>query len=326
MNNSVNAWQPSASIEHITIRARVLAQIRKFFNARNVLEVETPLMSAASGTDLHLHPMITHYQESLVAPLQPFYLQTSPEFAMKRLLAAGSGPIYQICKAFRNGEVGRYHNPEFTMLEWYRPGYDHNQLMNEVEQLLKDILQTGDAERISYSTIFKKILNIDPLTVSLETLKACAIKSGLSEVEQWKDESQDTWLQLLFSHLIEPTLGQTVPTFIYDFPASQAALAKVYGAPQVAARFEVYVKGIELANGYHELTDADEQQRRFEQDLIQRRQTHLPTVPISYYLLEAMKSGLPDCAGVALGVDRLILLLTEASHLSEVIAFPVERA
>ena len=322
----MNNWLPTASLQHLKIRAHMLAQIRQFFEVRGVLEVETPLMCVASGTDLHLHPFITHYQETFSAPLKPFYLQTSPEFAMKRLLAAGSGPIYQICKAFRNGESGRYHNPEFTMLEWYRPGFALTQLMDEVEALLKAILNTEQAERISYRLAFKKYLDVDPLTASVENLKNCAISNGLIEVNNWQDESHDTWLQLLCSHLIEPQLGNVNPTFIFDFPASQAALAKVYGDPPVAARFEVYVKGVELANGYHELSDATEQQRRFEQDLMQRRRANLPELPISDFLLGALKAGLPDCSGIALGIDRLMMLLTSAENLSEVIAFSVERA
>ncbi len=250
---------------------------------------------------------------------------------MKRLLAAGSGspgsgPIYQIAKAFRGGEAGRLHNPEFTILEWYRPGWDHHALLDEVEELLSQVLGTGAAERVSYGELFERHLGVDAHCDPPERLREAAAGAGL-DVAGLDGADRDTWLQLLLALGVEPRLGRGRPTFVVDFPASQAALARLRpGEVPVAERFEVYVEGIELANGFHELTDAAEQRRRFEQDLAHRRERGLPETPIDERLLAALAAGLPDCAGVALGVDRLVMLSTGASRLAEVVAFPIERA
>lgn len=326
----MNHWQPTASFTNLKLRAKIMTQLRAFFAARNILEVETPLLSHATVTDLHLQSFKTHYQQPGVTPDETLYLQTSPEFAMKRLLAAGSGPIYQICKAFRNnGELGRFHNPEFTMLEWYRPDFDHHDLMNEVDELLNTVLNSESAERASYGELFARYLNLNPHTATLEELKKCTqeIIPENAGIQENCDDRND-YLHLLMSHIIEPRLGQNnKPTFVYDFPTTQAALAKIRpGNPPVAERFEVYIQGVELANGFHELTNADEQRRRFINDLQQRQQLNYPAVPIDENLLAALQQGLPSCAGIAVGIDRLIMLAAQAECLADVISFSLERA
>ncbi len=319
-------WQPSASIPTLLKRAVVVAEIRRFFADRGVPEVETPCMSQATVTDVHLFPFETRFVGPGHAEGTPLWLMTSPEYHMKRLLAAGSGPIYQLCRSFRNEEMGRYHNPEFTMLEWYRPCYDMYRLMNEVDDLLQQILETEAAETLSYQQAFQRYLEIDPLSVEKAQLREAAAKLDLNNVAD-NEEDRDTLLQLLFTFGVEPHIGKERPTFIYHFPATQAALACISQEDhRVAERFEVYFKGVELANGFHELTDAREQQQRFEQDNRNRAARGLPQYPVDTHLLAALEAGLPDCSGVALGVDRLIMLALGAQSLAEVMAFPVDRA
>ncbi len=326
MSINMTDWQPSASIETLQQRAQYLAQIRQFFAERNVLEVDTPAMSHATVTDVHLHTFKTEFVGPGFAGGQSVYLMTSPEFHMKRLLAAGSGSIYQINKAFRNEESGRYHNPEFTMLEWYRVGFDHHDLMAEMAQLLQRVLPCGECDKITYQQAFIEQLNLCPLQASMTELKQIAAQLGLADIAE-PETHRDTLLQLLFSLAIEPKIGQQVPVMVYDFPASQAALAKInQDDPRVADRFEVYFKGIELANGFHELDDADEQLARFEQDNQLRIEMGLAPQPIDYHLIAALRSGLPACAGVALGIDRLIMLATNSHHIEQVTAFPFPRA
>lgn len=316
------SWQPTASMELLRKRAMILGQIRQFFAQRNVLEVDTPAMSHATVTDFHLHTFQTDFIGPGYADGSKLYLMTSPEFHMKRLLAAGSGCIYQINKAFRNEENGRYHNPEFTMLEWYRVGFDHHKLMDEMDDLLQLVLKGGKAERMTYQQAFIKVLNVCPLEASMLELKQAAAKLGLSDIAE-PEEDRDTLLQLLFSIGVEAKIGQQVPAFVYDFPASQAALAKINPSdPRVADRFEVYFKGIELANGFHELDNPSEQLARFEQDNAKRIEMGLTAQPIDYHLIEALKAGLPECAGVALGIDRLIMLALDCDHIDQVTAFP----
>ncbi len=319
-------WMPTASIHQLQQRANLLSQIRQFFADRNVLEVDTPAMSHATVTDIHLHTFQTEFVGPEYAKGSHLYLMTSPEFHMKRLLAAGSGSIYQINKAFRNEENGRYHNPEFTMLEWYRVGFDHHNLMDEMDTLLQLTLNTGEAERITYQNAFLSVLGVCPLEAEMRELKKAADKLGLSDIAE-PEEDRDTLLQLLFSIGVEPHIGQQAPVFVYDFPASQAALAKINPQdPRVADRFEVYFKGIELANGFHELDNPKEQLARFEQDNSKRAQMGLPEQPIDYHLISALESGLPECAGVALGIDRLIMLALGEDHIDKVTAFPFPRA
>jgi len=315
-------WQPTASIPQLRQRAALIARIRQFFAQRNVLEVDTPAMSHATVTDVHLHTFQTQFVGPGYAQGSPLFLMTSPEFHMKRLLAAGSGCIYQLGKAFRNEENGRYHNPEFTMLEWYRVGFDHHQLMDEMDDLLQLVLQCGAAERMTYQQAFLTVLGVCPLEGTMAELKSVAARLGLSDIAE-AEEDRDTLLQLLFSIGVEGKIGQQVPAFVYDFPASQAALAKINpNDPRVADRFEVYFKGIELANGFHELDNAQEQLRRFEQDNHKRVEMGLAEQPIDYHLIAALQSGLPECAGVALGVDRLIMLALGCDHIDQVTAFP----
>ena len=313
-------WRPTATISQLRARAKIIADIRAFFSERDVLEVDTPLLCRVTATDPHLL--------SIRVPLHNHemgFLQTSPEFPMKRLLASGIGSIYSLGKVFRGDESGRYHNLEFTMLEWYRIGFDHHQLMDEMDDLFRRILNSPKAIRVTYRELFRQFLNIDPFTAALSELQNAAHQNNINGPDLGED--RDTWLQLLMSHLIEPQLGNTQPHFIINFPASQAALAKIRqeDGQLVGERFEVYIQGIELANGYHELTDDKEQRHRFNADNTQRKKMHLPELPIDENLLAALGHGMPECAGVALGVDRLIMLATKASHINEVIAFPFER-
>ncbi|MGY0617508.1 elongation factor P--(R)-beta-lysine ligase [Vibrio sp. FJH11] len=317
-----NNWQPTASIEQLRQRATLIASIRQFFAERQVMEVDTPAMSHATVTDIHLHTFQTEFVGPGYADGSKLFFMTSPEFHMKRLLAAGSGCIYQINKAFRNEENGRYHNPEFTMLEWYRVGFNHHQLMDEMDDLLQRVLKSGAAHRMTYQQAFIDVLGVCPLEASMSELKVVAGKLGLSDIADPEDD-RDTLLQLLFSIGVESKIGQDAPAFVYDFPASQAALAKIN--PQdsrVADRFEVYFKGIELANGFHELDNPKEQLARFERDNAKRLDMGLKPQPIDYHLIAALEAGLPDCAGVALGVDRLIMLALDCDHIDQVTAFP----
>lgn len=320
------SWQPSAPIANLLKRAAIMAEIRRFFADRGVLEVETPAMSQATVTDINLFPFQTRFVGPGAADGLTLYMMTSPEYHMKRLLAAGSGPIYQLGRSFRNEEAGRHHNPEFTMLEWYRPHYDMYRLMNEVDDLLQQILDCENAETLSYQQAFLRHLEVDPLTADKTQLREAAKKIDLEELAA-KEEDRDTLLQMLFVFGVEPHIGRDKPAFVYHFPATQASLAEISTEDhRVAERFEVYYKGIELANGFRELTDADEQLQRFEQDNRKRAARGLPQQPIDQNLLAALKHGMPDCAGVALGVDRVVMLALGASSISEVMAFPVDRA
>jgi lysyl-tRNA synthetase class 2 len=318
-------WRPTADGEALRLRARVLAEIRAFFAERGVMEVETPLLAQAPVTAPYLESFSCQVSDS-----RRYYLQTSPEYAMKRLLAAGSGPIYQIVKAFRGGEAGRSHNPEFTLLEWYRPGWDHHALMEEMEGLLGRLFvdfRDEKAERLTYREAFRRHLDLDPVTAPVADLDR-AVRDLAGEVEGLDPGDRDAWLDLLLSLGVQPHLGRGCPTFLYNYPASQAALARVRGTGEeaVAERFEVFLEGVELANGFHELTDAQEQRRRFEQDLEERRRRGLPEVPIDERFLAALEGGLPPSAGVALGVDRLLMLLAGVEEIERVLAFPFDRA
>jgi lysyl-tRNA synthetase class 2 len=315
-------WRPTASLSALRLRARLLAEVRHFFQERGVLEVETPLLAAAPVTDPHLDTFSCRGQ--VAGEQQELFLQTSPEYAMKRLLAAGSGPIFQICKAFRCGEQGRHHNPEFTILEWYRPGFDHHDLMAEIDELLAATLGCPAAERLSFAEAFDRYAGIDPHTADTGQLRARALALGHTGLDS---DDPDLWLDLLLSQQVQPRLGRGRPTFLHDYPARQAALARVRdGQPPVAERFELYLEGTELANGYHELTDAEEQRQRFAADLARRQALARPAVPVDEHLLAALTAGMPACAGVALGFDRLVLVAAGATHLSEVLAFPIDRA
>lgn len=314
-------WQPSASIDILRQRATLLDSVRAFFRERNVLEVETPLLSRYAITDPHLHSAVAR----LTGIEREFYLHTSPEFFMKRLLAAGSGDIWQACKVFRGAEQGRLHNPEFTLLEWYRLGFDHYRLMDEVAALLAVLLPlklNAEPEVLSYREAFVELADIDPFESSDATLRGFAAQQGVAAT----DLDRDACLDLIASHVVYPQLGQGRVSFITDFPASQAALAQLNEDGETAARFEAFVNGIELANGFHELDDSQEQRRRFEQENARRIGAGLQEMPLDEPLLAALEAGLPDCAGVAMGFDRVVMLATDARHISDVIAFDFDRA
>ncbi len=311
-------WQPTAQISALKVRAEFYQKIRAFFAARQVLEVETPLMATCAVTD----PYIKAFSVGAK------YLQTSPEYAMKRLLAAGSGSIYQICKAFRQEEAGNFHNPEFTMIEWYRLGFDHIQLMDETDKLIQLLLECGPAQRISYHDLFMQKLGINPHNTSIDSLQSCAQQQGINLTDAViANLSTTDWLQLIMSHVLEPQLIGSTPWFIYDFPAAQAALAKVIpGEISVAARFEVYMQGIELANGYYELQDPQEQENRFAQDLTVREQQQLNYMAPDVRLVAALQAGFPACAGIALGLDRLLMIKLQATSIADVLTFTINNA
>lgn len=324
-------WQPAATLEVLKLRARLLERTRAFFQARDVLEVETPILSAATSPEPHIESFHTIYVGPGFGRGKKLYLQPSPEFAMKRLLAAGSGPIYQIGKVFRNNEAGRLHNPEFTMLEWYRPGFDHHALMGEVEELVTTLL--GDrarrtkTEKLSYAEAFEQHAGIDPHAAREEDFAACAKKFLVRAPDTMTPHHLDDWRDLILTHVVEPQLGKDRLTFIYDFPATQASFARIRpGSPPLASRFELYLSGMELANGFHELTDSDEQELRLRHQSLERKHHETGSVPIDERLLAALAAGLPDCSGVALGFDRLVILAADAHSIDGVIAFPIDRA
>lgn len=294
----------------------MLHAMRHFFDARGVLEVDTPILSHHATVDKHIDSFRTQGE---------MWLQTSPEFAMKRLLCAGAGPIWQLCKVFRLEEAGRHHNPEFTMLEWYRPGFDHHALMDEMELLLRHcgVQASQPFERLSYREAFLMHVGFDPLRASCTEMSLAAERFSPPPAEGL-GEARDAWLDHFYGSVVSPLLGMQLPCFIYDFPASQAALSRVRG--EVAERFELVWRGVELANGFHELADAEEQARRFAAELKWRRENGKIMPPADANLIAALQSGLPDCAGVALGVDRLLMLLLDAPDLASMFAFDWQRA
>jgi lysyl-tRNA synthetase class 2 len=313
------SWRPSASIETLRARAELLARIRTFFAARGVLEVDTPVLSAHGTVDVHIDSLRT---------ADGRWLHTSPEFAMKRLLCAGSGPIYQLCHVFRAGDLGRHHNPEFTMLEWYRPGFDHHRLMDEIIELLivLGVAPAGTVERIAYRDAWREHAGCDPFDADPAGLGAALARHAAPPAGA-RDFDRDAWLDFGMGCVVGPRLGQGTPCFLYDFPASQAALARIRaGEPPVAERFELFWKGQELANGFHELGDPVEQRARFEADRARRLREGRETPPYDAHLVDALAAGLPECAGVALGVDRLLMLLLGLPELAAAMAFDWSRA
>lgn len=319
-------WRPTASMETLCERARLLARVRAFFADRGVLEVETPVLGHGGSTDVHLASLTC--QAATSAGPERLWLQTSPEFHMKRLLAAGSGPIFQLARSFRDGEVGRRHNLEFTMLEWYRPGMALDALIEETTDLVATVLERKPrpARRLRYRALFRDLLTIDPFTVELSELRRLAGDRGNLDASAL---SHDACLDLLMGLVIEPHLGLGGIDVVVDYPASQAALARRHQDPEdsewVASRFELYVEGLELANGYDELTDAEEQAARFIADNAARCAEGLPEVDVDQRLLEALANGMPEGSGVALGVDRLIQLALGKSSVAEVMAFSTQR-
>ncbi len=316
----MSEWLPSASLATLKTRAKLLQLARAYFAETETLEVETPTLSHAAVSDIHLSSI-----QAQVCGKQAF-LHTSPEYAMKRLLAAGSGDIYQIVRVYRDGELGRHHNPEFTMIEWYRLGLDHHQLMDDVERLLQRLIPDRclqPSERISYQEALLHHAKIDALNDDTATILASLQQANI-DVPRPLHQDRDGLLDLIMAVQVGPLLGKDSPTFIYDYPASQASLARVRG--HVASRFELYLDGLELANGFHELGDAVEQQQRFTQDLEERQRRKLPLMPMDEHFLSALQHGLPACAGVALGFDRVLMCATGARHIDEVIAFSYTRA
>lgn len=320
-------WRPAASREVLAARARLYGRVRAFFAAAGVMEVETPVASRAAATDPAIESLATACSGLGPAPL-PLWLHTSPELPMKRLVAAGSGPIYQICKVFRGGERGRLHHPEFSLLEWYRPGWDYRRLMGEVADLVRHAVGRPDlpVEALTYRDLFRSRLGIDPLRADLARLREAALEHHIAGAEVL-DLDRDGWLDLLLTHRIEPGLGRGRLSFVCDYPPSQAALARVRrDADPVAERFELYWEGMELANGFGELTDPAEQRRRFDADRATRAAAGRVVPPLDEAFLAALAAGMPDSAGVALGLDRLLMAATGISHIDQVLAFPVERA
>jgi lysyl-tRNA synthetase class 2 len=317
-------WRPTASRATLEKRAALLARARGFFAARGVLEVDTPILVNAPVTDAHIHSA----QVLLASGVESrrFFLHTSPEYAMKRLLAAGTGDIYQICHVVRALERGRLHNAEFTLIEWYRSGLSLAALMSEVEELVRELLGRSRAlvsVRVSYREAFLDALALDPFTAPLAELAVNARRAGFQGAASDRDEL----LELLMATVVGPRLGEGGLTFVYGYPASQAALARLDpDDPRAAQRFELYCEGIELANGFHELTAAREQRARFERDVAERRRLGLPAAAIDERLLAALAAGLPDCCGVALGFDRTVMLAAGAERIDAVLPFPTERA
>jgi lysyl-tRNA synthetase class 2 len=315
-------WRPTATRATLEQRAQLLSLTRLFFAERLVLEVDTPSVVNAPVTDVHVHSAEVRF----AGIATPYFLHTSPEYAMKRLLASGSGDIFQICHVVRGMERGRLHNAEFTLLEWYRLGYSLEALMSEVSELVIELVgESRPVEYLSYRDAFLRELSLDPLAVDLDTLRGAARDAGFEGAADCRD--RDELLDVLMAVSVGPRLGRDSLCFVHRYPASQAALAELDPAdPRCALRFELYCEGIELANGFKELGSAPEQRARFERDLDLRRARGLPESQLDERLLAALDSGLPVCAGVALGFDRLAMLALAAQHIDEVLPFPTDRA
>ncbi|MEN9682071.1 MAG: hypothetical protein RLZZ627_1964 [Pseudomonadota bacterium] len=312
-------------------RARLYALIREFFDERSVLEVETPLLCQRTVTDPMLDPFVCFYDAAGHAAKLPLYLQTSPEFAMKRLLASGVGSIFQITKAFRNGEVGRHHNPEFTLLEWYRVGFDLETLQNEVEALFCRVAGAFEfqfaVERTTYCEIFEKYLGLHPLESSIDAMRQRAEGEGLTDAEAICGANRVHWLDFLFSCLIQPKLPPECLTMVSRYPELLPSLArKAQDDARWVERVELFLGGMELGNGFHELTDPCEQEQRFIKDLEVRKLEGLTMQAMDERLIEALRLGLPDCSGIAVGLDRLLMVMTRSSRIEDVLAFPFLRA
>ncbi|KAB7627835.1 EF-P lysine aminoacylase EpmA [Alkalilimnicola sp. S0819] len=318
-------WRPQASLEALRRRADALARIRAFFAERGVWEVETPLLAAAGSTDPQVESLVVHYDGPGAPAAGRLWLQTSPEFHMKRLLAAGAGSIYQIGKAFRRDECGRWHNPEFTLVEWYRPGFDQWRLMDEVAALACALLGERPVRHLSYREAFAEAGAPDPLEAGTDELRAYALGRGL--VDEAFTLARDGWLDLIISQCISPALGRGELCFLHGFPASQAALARLDPEDtRTARRFELFIEGLEIANGFEELADSAEQARRFRAEAAARIDRGEDCPAVDERLLAALAHGLPDCSGVALGLDRLIALALGGDSLAQVMSFTLPNA
>ncbi|MGY0504201.1 EF-P lysine aminoacylase EpmA [Luteimonas sp. e5] len=327
---SANDWRPSAAFEAMRLRARLYQRLRAFFAEREVLEVETPVLSQAGVTDLHLMPFHLEFSGRTEGAPRRRWLRTSPEYAMKRLLAAGLGDCYELGRVFRDGEAGGRHNPEFTMLEWYRVGWDHHRLMTETVDVVGAALalvgrDVGRVETLSYRDLYRRELGLDPFTASDAELQAAF---GAERIDP-AGLDRDDWLDLLMTHHIQPRLARDDILLLHDYPATQSALARLREddhGQAVAERFELYLGPLELANGYHELLDAGEQCARFEHDVARRRARDGHAPPIDARLLAALEHGLPSCAGVALGIDRMLMAMLDTPRIADVLAFDFTRA
>lgn len=324
-------WFPACSRSVLEQRARMLAEIRRYFAERNVLEVETPLLCHAGVTDPHLQAFTTEYRMPGQDSGQTLYLQTSPEFAMKRLLAAGYGSIYQVTKAFRNEESGRQHNPEFTLLEWYRVGFSLTDLVTEADELIATLFPDQPAleasEYFEYRTVFRQYVGVDPLETGIAEFRAAAHRHGLTDAERLCGDELSFWLDFLFSLLVQPQLGRGRLSFVTGYPACLPSLAKTRrDDDRVVERVEVFLAGMELGNGYHELADPDEQATRFEANQLERQRLGLAVPPVDEQLLAALRYGLPACSGMAIGLDRLLMARSGLDSIDDVLCFPVRMA
>ena len=326
----MSEWRPTANTEALRLRARLYAEIRAFFATRGVLEVETPVLSVAGNTDPNIDSFSLEFSGRTDAATRTRWLRTSPEFPLKRLLAANIGDCYELGRVFRDGEAGGRHNPEFTMLEWYRVGWDHQRLIVEVIELVRMALslvgRDVSVERSTFRELYRQRLQVDPFEADVDALRAAL---GAVEIDP-HGLNRDDWLDLLMSHRLQPAFDPDRILVVYDYPASQCALAKVRhlipGETAIAERFELFLGPLELANGYHELTDAAEQRKRFQHDIDMRRGRGLRAPPRDDRLLTAIESGLPECAGVAMGVDRLLMALLGTERIADVLAFDFGRA
>ena len=322
-------WKPACEIKQLRLRAQMLSTIRGFFDRKAVLEVETPLLCQATGTDPQLDFFSTEYHS--LPRNKPMYLQTSPEFAMKRLLAAGSGSIFQICKAFRNGESGRFHNPEFSILEWYRVDFNLEQLIDEVIDLLTELLAgycvIESVQKVSYVDIFKQVTGLNAFNFCQQSYTSYASKNSIFDAIKICGSDHSMWLDFIFSHQVQPQLKKYTICIVDGYPAIQSSLARINSHnPDIADRFEVFIKGIEIGNGFFELSDAKEQESRFNQENKIRHTKGLELVEKDQLFLQALKAGLPDCSGIALGLDRVLMIMTNTQDIEDVISFPLGRA
>ena len=321
------SWRPCAPFDALRLRALLNATIRAFFAERGVIEVETPVLSRAGNTEPNIASFHLEFHGRTDGAPRTRWLRTSPEFALKRLVAAGFGDCYELGRVFRDGEAGGRHNPEFTMLEWYRVGWDHRRLAREVADLAGEALalvgRRAELVETDFRTLYRERLGVDVVADDVEALRAALGDVAIDP----EGLTRDDWLDLLMTHRLQPSFEPDRLLVVHDFPASQCALARIRaGDPPVAERFELYLGPLEIANGYHELADADEQGARFERDGRVREARHTPGPPVDRFLLNALAHGLPDCAGVAVGVDRLLMALLDTPRIADVLAFDFARA
>lgn len=324
---NTTSWQPTASAEALVARSEICWRIREYFHQSGFIEVHTPTLSRDTVVDRHIEPFSVFANAiGMTGEDSTYYLQTSPEFCMKRLVASGLTAIYQICPAFRAGEKGAQHNPEFTMVEWYRVGDDQQAGIDLLVSVVQAATRIEATTQLTYRQAFSEQVGVDPLDASVEHLGEIASKRIDGITASWGTD-RDDWLNLLFSHLVQPKLGGSQPAVVTNYPASQSALARISDSDSATAeRFELFWQGVELANGYHELTDASELEQRNALVNRQRQADGHPALPGESRLLNAMHSGLPGCAGCALGLDRLVMAVLQENDLSSVVAFPIDRA